>query len=190
MRKSKKTHDKLFVMAEKFLASTSLKYAYINFFEKATLEEFKMVDIKEKDNILHAGCGSLPNTLISLGKNFKANYFGIDIDPEAVEIAKKVVNEYKLDNVIIEEGDAFTYPLKKFDVIIVSFGLNAKKEFFERLKNETKNDVKIIYRKQWDFLDFIYGRKDEIPDGFRIMAYHKRRDFIKSYLLEKVKSEK
>jgi len=172
-------------MVEKFLASTPLKHAYINFFEKATLEEFEMVGIKENNNILHAGCGSLPNTLISLARNFKANYFGIDIDPEAVEIAKKVVNEYKLDNVIIEEGDAFTYPLKNFDVIIVSFGLNAERKFFERLKNEAKNGVKIIYRKQWDFLNFIYGTKDEIPEGFKMMTYHKRRDFIKSYLLEK-----
>ena len=77
-----------------------------------------MIDINEKNAILHIGCGPLPNTLITLAQHFKANYTGIDKNKEAVEIAKRIVKEYEL-NIKIEEGDAISYALKKFDIIIV-----------------------------------------------------------------------
>lgn len=185
MQKSKRVHDKFFIFVEKFLSAMPFKKAYINFFEKATLEEFEMVEINENDKILHVGCGPLPNTLISLAKHIEAKYFGIDKDEEAVKIARKIINEYGL-NIKIEKGDAINYPLKDFDIIIVSYGVEPKEKIFERLKNDTKENVRIILRKQWDFMDSIYGKRKIIPDGFKVMAYKKRRDFLKSYLLEKV----
>jgi len=184
MQKSKRIHDYLFIFLEKYLSSLPLRHAYIKFFEKATLEEFEMIDINEKNAILHIGCGPLPNTLITLAQHFKANYTGIDKNKEAVEIAKRIVKEYEL-NIKIEEGDAISYPLKKFDIIIVSYGVEPKEKVFERLREETKENVKIILRKQWDFMDAIYGR-NIIPEGFKVISYKKRRDFLKSYLLTKV----
>ncbi len=182
---SKKIHDKLFILIEKLLSSTFLKHAYIKFFERATLEEFEMVGINRNDKVIHIGCGALPNTLISLAKNIPANYVGIDRDRESVRIAKKIVERYKIKNVKIEEGDALNYPIQDFDLIIVSFGVEPKEKVFERIRKEAKKNAKIIYRKQWDFMDKIYGRKDFLPNGFKIISYHKRRDFIKSYLLVK-----
>jgi len=186
MQKSKRLHDQLFIITEKILSSTLLRRAYINFFEKSILEEFEMVNIGSNDKILHVGCGALPNTLISLAKNIAAHYIGIDKDKEAVEIAKKIVAEYGLKNVEIEQGDALHYPFKEFDIIIISFGVEPKEKVFDRLKKETKEDVRIVFRKTWDFMDVIYGRKYFLPTGFKIVAFHNRRDFIKSYLLKKV----
>lgn len=185
MQKSKKMHDKFFILIEKLLSSTFLKHVYIKFFERATLEEFEMVEIRKSDKVIHIGCGPLPNTLVSLAKNIPAHYVGIDRDEEAVKIGKKIVQEYGLKNVLIERGDALEYPIHDFDFIIVSFGVEPKEKVFDRLRKEMKNNAKIIYRKQWDFMDKIYGRKDFIPDGYKIVSVHKRRDFIKSYLLVK-----
>ncbi|KAA0010163.1 MAG: class I SAM-dependent methyltransferase [Thermoplasmata archaeon] len=184
MQKSKRMHDRLFIFLEKYLSSLPFRHAYIKFFEKATLEEFKMVGISIDDNVLHVGCGALPNTLITLAKHIKASYVGIDRDEEAVETAKKIVEEYGLENVEVERGDALDYPIKDFDVIIISFGVEPKEKVFERIREEGKEGVKIVYRKQWDFMDVIYGRKDFLPSGFKIVAEHNRRDFIKSYLLK------
>lgn len=180
----KKWHDKLFIFTEKFLSSSILGDAYIKFFERATLEEFEMVDICEDDEVLHIGCGALPNTLISLAKNIPAHYTGIDRDEEAVEIARRVVRRYNLTNVRIEYGDAMDYPLNGYDLIIISFGVGEEEKVFERIRREAKEGAKVIYRKQWDFMNRIYKRED-VPTGFKIMAVHKRRDFIKSYLLTK-----
>ena len=186
MQKSKRLHDYMFIVTEKILSSSILRHAYIKFFERATLEEFEMVEIGEEDKVLHVGCGPLPNTLVTLAKHIKAAYVGIDKDGEAVEIARKIVSEYGLKNVEIEEGDAAYYPLKDFDVIIISFGVEPKEIIFKRLMEETKKGVRVVFRKTWDFMDAIYGRKIEVPNGFKIVAHHNRRDLIKSYLLKKV----
>ncbi len=185
MQKSKRLHDRMFIFAEKFLSTSVLRHAYIKFFEKATLEEFEMVGIGKEDRILHVGCGPLPNTLITLASYTKAEYVGIDRDREAVKIARNIVKEYGLNNVKIEIGDAAKYPFKEFDVIIISFGVEPKEIVFKRLKEETKKGVRVVFRKTWDFMDVIYGRKIEVPEGFKIVAHHNRRDLIKSYLLKK-----
>lgn len=187
MHSSKKMHDRMFIKIEKIFSSSFLRNAYIKFFERATMEEFEMVGIEESDRVIHIGCGPLPNTLISLARNIPARYTGIDIDEEAVEIARDMIKKYGIENVAIEKGDALSYPLNNFDVIIISYGVEPKEEVFKRLRDETKNDVRIVYRKQWDFMDFIYGVREIVPSGFRIKDFHKRRDMIKSYLLEKVR---
>jgi len=187
MHGSKRFHDKMFIRMEKMLSASFLRRAYINFFERATLEEFEMVGIGEDEKALHIGCGPLPNTLITLARNVPAEYVGIDRDEEAVKIAGRVVEEYGLKNVSIERGDALSYPLADFDIIIISYGVEPKDKVFQRLKDETKENVRIVYRKQWDFMDTIYGVKEMVPEGFKIKAFHRRRDMIKSYLLEKVR---
>ncbi|MEM1513728.1 MAG: class I SAM-dependent methyltransferase [Candidatus Thermoplasmatota archaeon] len=180
---TKKLHDHMFIFAEKLLSKFFSK-AYINFFERAIIEEFKMVGIKENDKLIHIGCGPLPNTLISLAKNIKAKYVGIDKDKEAVEIAKKIVEKYALD-IKIEEGNALNYPINDFDIIVVSFGVEPRNQVFERIRKDCKKNARIVFRKQWDFLDAIFGKKD-LPDGFEVISQHKRRDFIKSYLLKPI----
>lgn len=186
MEKQKRAHNSFFIKIEKHLSNTFLKYAYINFFDKATIEEFGIVEIQPNHKILHIGCGSLPNTLVSLARFHNANFVGIDIDNESITNALTLIKKYNLTNVKIEYGDALDYPLNNFDTIIISYGVEPKQVIFKRLIEETSNDVSIIYRKQWDFLDFIYGEKNIIPNGLKIVRTHKRRDFIKTYLLKKV----
>lgn len=177
----KHLHDKLFILFEKFLHN--FHHAYINLYEKMTMEEFQMVNIKPSDRVIHIGCGPIPNTLVILAKNIPANYIGIDRDIQAVEMAREIVKKYNL-NIKVEYGDALKYPIKDFDVIIISFGVEPHNKIFERIKNDAKEDARIIYRKQYDFLDFIYGKRS-IPEGFKVISEHKRRDMIKSYLLKK-----
>ena len=178
----KHLHDNAFIIFEKFIKP--FHRAYINLYEKMTLEEFEMVKIKPTDNILHIGCGPIPNTLIILAKNIPAKYTGIDRDREAVKMAREMVQKYGLD-VKIEYGDALTYPIDSYDVIIVSYGVEPYEKVFDRIRKEMKKDAVVIYRKQWDFMDFIY-KKRGVPSGFRIVGEHKRRDLIKSYMLKAI----
>ncbi|KAA0004824.1 MAG: class I SAM-dependent methyltransferase [Thermoplasmata archaeon] len=179
--RSKSMHDHAFITLEKFLKP--FHRAYINLYEKMTLEEFQMVPINENSKVIHIGCGPIPNTLIILAKNIPANYVGIDRNKEAVKMAREMVKKYGLD-VKIEYGDALTYPIVDYDVIIVSYGVEPYEKVFDRIKRDMKEGAVVVYRKQWDFMDFIY--KKGLPSGFKIVAQHKRRDLIKSYLLKKV----
>lgn len=186
MQKNKRMHDRIFISVEKKLSSSLLRHAYINFFERATLEEFSISKIEKDESVLHIGCGSLPNTLVSLGRNIQAHFVGIDRDSESVAIAKRTIDIYKLSNVSIQEGDAMSYPLDPFDVIIMSFGVEPKEAVFARIHRDMRYDTRLVFRKQWDVLDFLYGRDAYCPHGFSIEATHNRRDMLKSYLLKKV----
>lgn len=186
MQKGKGMHDRLFIKMEKLFSASFLRHAYVKFFERATLEEFHMVDIQKNDAVLHIGCGPLPNTLISLARHSDATYVGIDRDPESVTIARRMVHEYHLNNVTIEHGDAMHYPLNIFDFIIISFGVEPKEEIFERMRHEMSDEALVIYRKQRGFMDALYGRRDFIPEGFEVVDAHHRRDMLTSYLLKKI----
>jgi len=186
-KKSKSFHDFALRTLEKILSANFFGRLYTKFFEKMTLDEFEMVEIKKEHKILHVGCGAVPNTLLILAGNMEAHFVGIDRDKKAVEKAREMVKKYGLDEKIkIEKGDAMLYPLSDFDVIIISLGVEPREKVFERIKNETRNDAKVVARKPWDFMDKIYGKKEFIPNGFKIVKTFNRQDFIKSMLLTKV----
>lgn len=183
--KSKSVHDLLLRSFEKVVATTVLGTLYTRFFEKMTLEEFSMVDIRPHHRVLHIGCGGVPNTLLILGRHVEASYVGIDRDPEAVWRARAMVERRGLAHrITVEQGDALTYPLNGFDLIVVSLGVEPRKEVFARIGEEAPQAA-VIARKPWDFMDRIYGREEGIPRGFEVVDVFHRQDFIKSMLLKK-----
>lgn len=185
-KKSKGMHDFLLRSMEKIFATNFFGKVYTKFFEKMTLDEFKMVNIKQKEKILHIGCGAVPNTLLILAKHFDAFFVGIDRDAKAVEKAREMVKKYGLENKIkIERGEAISYPVSNFDVIVISLGVEPKEEVFERIRSEMKGGARVVARKPWDFMDVIYGRKGFTPNGFKVINTFNRQDFIKSMLLER-----
>ncbi len=184
-KKSKGMHDVMLRTIEKFFATNMLGRVYTKFFEKMTLDEFQMVKIGEKEKILHIGCGAVPNTLLILATYFNASFVGIDKDKKAVKKAREMVKKYGLEKKIkIEKGEAISYPISTFDVIIISLGVEPREKVFERIRKEMKNGTRIIARKPWDFMDAIYGRKEFIPNGFKIIKTFHRSDFIRSMLLK------
>jgi predicted O-methyltransferase YrrM len=184
-KKSKGMHDFVLRMMEKFFAINFLGRIYTKFFEKMTLNEFKIAEIKENDNILHIGCGAVPNTLLILGSHYNASFVGIDRDKEAVKKARQMVKRYGLEKRIkINGGEAISYPLLTFDILIISLGVEPLEKVFERVRNEMKHGSRIVARKPWDFMDIIYGRKEFIPQGFKVINIVNRPDFIKSVLLK------
>jgi len=183
-KKSKSFHDIMLRTIEKIISTNFFGRLYTKFFEKMTLDEFKMVGIEKENKVLHVGCGAVPNTLLILAGNMEAHFVGIDRDKKAVEKAREMVKKYGLEKKItIEKGDAITYPFSNFDVIIISLGVEPREKVFERIRNEARDDAKIVARKPWDFMDKIYGKKEFIPNGFKIVKTFNRQDFIKSMLL-------
>ncbi|MDD3493954.1 MAG: class I SAM-dependent methyltransferase [Candidatus Thermoplasmatota archaeon] len=184
-KKSKGAHDVLLRTFEKAVATNFLGSVYTKFFEKMTLEEFAMVDIQPRHRVLHIGCGGVPNTLLILGNHVDASYTGIDRDRAAVRRARAMVERQGLTRrVTIEQGDALTYPLADFDLIVVSLGVEPRERVFARIREEVPGAA-VIARKPWDFMDRIYGRDAFIPRGFEVVDVFHRQDFIKSMLLKK-----
>ncbi|RLF41638.1 MAG: hypothetical protein DRN17_08505, partial [Thermoplasmata archaeon] len=62
-KKSKSFHDIMLRTIEKIISTNFFGRLYTKFFEKMTLDEFKMVGIEKENKVLHVGCGAVPNTL-------------------------------------------------------------------------------------------------------------------------------
>ncbi len=185
-KKSKGFHDIMLRTLEKILSVVFFGKVYTKFFEKMTMAEFEMVDIKRSYRVLHVGCGAVPNTILILAKNVGASFVGIDRDKKAVERARDMVGRYGLGKKIhIDNGNAVSYPFSGFDVIIISLGVEPREKVFKRIRDESGDNTKIIARKPWDSMDKIYGKEEFVPIGFKVVKTFNRQDFIKSMLLVK-----
>jgi predicted O-methyltransferase YrrM len=183
-RKSKNFHDVVLRGFEKTISATFIGTIYTAFFRQMTLREFQMACIQPEHRVLHVGCGSVPNTLLILAEVWPASYVGIDRDGVAVDRAQSMVQQYGLkQRVRIAEDDALTVDYSSFDLIILSLGVEPREAILAAMCESMQSDAKIVARKPWDFMDRLYGRKEFIPQGFRVVDVFHRPDFIKSMLL-------
>ena len=131
---------------------------YENNISKEYEREGKLFNISESKNILHIGCGSYPVTAITLAKYNGSQVVGIDTDPRAIKLATKVINKKKLqDKIRINLGDGRTYPLDKFDTIIISSCSIPKIEILKYIFKKAKLNCKIIVRE-------LYGISKAVVD--------------------------
>ena len=182
-------HNALIGFFEKLLwKSNLLSRLYIAFFKRMTIKEFSIAQIPEDGKVLVIGCGSLPHTMIILGLEKNWRLTGIDIDKDAVNKAKSLVNKYKLKREIeIIEEDGLTVDLSGYDLIVISFDVKPKAKILERLLKDMDEKTCILYRTTWESFEKIYG-KDVITNNAAIEKTFYRSDFIKSLIL--TRSEK
>jgi len=156
---------------------------YTKVFEKMTIDEFAMVDLPEGTVILDIGCGSLPHSFISLSQARGWRFHGIDIDPVAVDNAKSIIQRFGLEDVItVEQANGLTYDVSSFDFIIMSHGVEPKRQMLERLGREMKPTAQVLYRTITEKLTKVYG-KEPIPENLHIIKYYDRIDGIRAILL-------
>ncbi len=131
---------------------------YENTLSKEYEKEGKLFNISDSKNILHIGCGSYPITAITLAKYNGGKVVAIDIDPRAIKLAAKVINSKKLqDKISIDQGDGRSYPIEKFDTIIISSCSIPKIEILNHIFKTAKINSKIIVRE-------IYGASKAVED--------------------------
>ncbi len=183
-KRKKRFLDHFIRSFEKFLSKHPfLSRGYTRFFWKMTVDEFSIVSLPEQSKILNIGCGSLPHTLFTLAVERGWKFIGIDIDPIAVQRAKKMVNYYKLSELItIKEGDGVQTDFSGFDMILVSHGVEPKYTVLEIIAKKIQPHCLIFYRTTWDSLDKVYG-DEPIPKSLCVKKTFNRIDGIKAYLL-------
>ena len=155
-----RTTSNYFWIVVDILSKDSKKIAKL--YKKSIGEEYKneckTLNISKGKKVLHIGCGSYPLTEMTLANLSEANIVGIDKNKKAVSRAKKVILKENLQNKIkIEQGNGVTYPVKDFDLIIVSGCALPKKEILNHLFKDSKKNCNIIIR------DF-EGTSDETLD--------------------------
>ncbi|MFH1100802.1 MAG: nicotianamine synthase family protein [Methanobacteriota archaeon] len=112
-------------------------------------KEYARLNITEKKHILHIGCGSYPLTAIILAKNNDAHSIvGIDNDTRAVTAAHTIItNKHLTDRIKIEHHTGQEYPLKTYDMIIVSSCSWPKLDIVDHVLTHAKKNCIIILRE-------------------------------------------
>jgi len=143
-----------------FVACKIKRFAkiYENTISKEYIREGELFKISEAKNILHIGCGSYPVTAITLAKLNGSKVVGIDTDEKAIRMANDVVNKNNLqDKISIDIGDGRSYPLEKFDTIIISGCSVPKIDILKHIFKSANINCKIIVRE-------IPGASDSVMD--------------------------
>ena len=164
--------DYEYIILEKIAYSFEiLSSNYLKLYDELIEKEISMAKITDDTNVLVIGCGSLPATTALIGLKIKANIVSIDCDAKAIKKAKIFLEKLNLkSNTTIEYADGLTYPIDKFDVIFVLYGVKKQKELLENLSQKIGKSKKIIYRTNQDSLDQLVGGTEFLSNLFSIDA--------------------
>ena len=146
--KLKKFVDLVFIIIEKILVKfRKLHPFYFDFYDEMTENEINLANISEDDTILHIGGGPIPATSILLAKKSGARVTSIDNNLRSVKQAISCVLEAGVaDKVQIQYAEANSFPVDKFDVIIISQGTRSYKELLQHISQSMKDDTRVIFR--------------------------------------------
>jgi hypothetical protein len=142
---------------------------YIERYRGMVESEAKIANLKENDKVIILGGGSLPLTALTYTKIFNAQCTCIDIDRQAVKTSKELIKHLNLQNKIdIHYGNAFDYPLKEYDLILVVCLLPKKKALAHVFKEN--NQAKIVFRSAIGLFKLWYGEtSDEDLSEYKIL---------------------
>lgn len=146
--KLKKYVDFAFVLAEKISVKlTKFLPHYLEFYEKMVDNEVVLANISKTDKVLHIGCGPIPATSILIAKKTGANVTGIDHNFYSIKQAIACLEQLNFsDKVEVRHAEAGIFPIKQFDLIIVSQGIKPCDTVLDHIAKSMKSGARIIYR--------------------------------------------
>ena len=188
--KLKKFIDLGFIVVEKILVKFRKLYPlYFDFYDEMTENEINLANISEDDIILHIGGGPIPVTSILLAKKSGVRVTSIDNSLRSVKQAISCVLEAGVaDKVQIQYAEANSFPVDKFDVIIVSQGTRSYKELLMYISQSMKDDARVIFRTSSSPSGKIVQKDLFLKDIFKIdkiVAQEKNGLLISILLLKK-----
>lgn len=140
--------DYVFILFEKIGCKFKIiSEIYLKLYEDIVTKEIALAQITQNDRILVIGSGSLPATPILIGRKTNAQIISIDKDEKAVKEATHYVRSENLDKTVtIECADGFTYPVERFTVIVVLYGVKHPAEILDHLADRIDQDTRVVYR--------------------------------------------
>ena len=146
--KLKKINDIGFIIIEKLVIKLNkLIPLYLDFYNNMIDNEIALADISVNNNVLHIGCGPIPATSILITKKTDAHVSCIDKNPKSVQQAQILLKKLGIaNNIQVFHAGALNYPLKEYDLIIISQGVKPYYEILNYISKFIENDTKVIFR--------------------------------------------
>lgn len=185
----KKIVDYMFELVEKItMKLEKLLPLYSRYYEDLIDNEIRLAKISSLTRVVHIGCGSIPSTSILIAKKTGANVVGIDKNPHAVEKARYCINKLGFDDKIqIKHADAVNFPIKEFDVIVISHGVESRDKILRNISKSIKENTVVIFRTFSTNLGELAKYDAFLNDIFDVndIARHKRHGLVISVSLSK-----
>ncbi|HDD56971.1 MAG TPA: hypothetical protein ENF43_00435 [Thermoplasmatales archaeon] len=129
--------------------------------EKIILDELEMVKPAPTDKILFIGCGLNPLTPMVLYKNTENVIETIDKSRLVVKLAKHLIDRRKLsDRIVVRYGDGQTFPVDKYDVIIIASNVFPIEGILENIWKNMKPTAKVVCRSIKNDIEALLNRED------------------------------
>ncbi|WP_110114801.1 class I SAM-dependent methyltransferase [Bacillus sp. CGMCC 1.16541] len=134
--------------AMKLLEGQKGKTDYFQNIESCIEEEFGQFEVTSSSKVLLVGSGAFPMTPLLIARRTGAEVIGIDIDDEAIELGRRVVQELgeglpiQLERVTVEELPT----IHDMTHIIFSSTVNCKYDILDQLHTLTNDDVVVAMR--------------------------------------------
>jgi protein-L-isoaspartate O-methyltransferase len=147
------------------------KFIYFKNYLDLVKDEVPLARVKETDKVLFVGSGALPLTSIIMSKVTGCKSYCFDIDKEACDLSKKLVEKIGLDNsVFIINKDGRDADLSEFNVIIIASLVEAKRELTSKIVKENISG-RVVIRS---------------AEGIRILLYDKvKNEELKGLIIKK-----
>lgn len=120
---------------------------YLKYYDDIVDKEINIANISSSDKVLHIGGGSVPSTSILIAKKTGATVIGIDRNSHSVKEANLCIHLFNLDGMVqIKNAEALNFPVRNFDVIIVSQGIEPRDKILKYVSQSMKDDARVIFR--------------------------------------------
>jgi precorrin-6B methylase 2 len=187
--KLKKFIDLEFIIIEKIVAKLNkLHPLYLDFYGEMIENEINLAKISKDDKILHIGCGTIPATSILIAKKTGAQVTGIDNNSRSVNQALYYLSKFKLsDKVKIKHAETNKFPVKKFDLIIISQGIKPCNVILDYVAQSMRYDARVIFRTNSSTSGELNQNDTFLKDIFKVgkIISHKKNGLLISILLNK-----
>ncbi|XAP98015.1 D-histidine (S)-2-aminobutanoyltransferase CntL [Staphylococcus aureus] len=165
------------IRARRLLDGQASTTGYFDNIEHCIDEEFGQCSIASHDKLLLVGSGAYPMTLIQVAKETGASVIGIDIDPQAVDLGRRIVNVLapNEDITITDQKVSELKDIKDVTHIIFSSTIPLKYSILEELYDLTNENVVVAMR----FGDgikaiFNYPSQETAEDKWQCVNKHMR----------------
>lgn len=121
---------------------------YIHMLSNSVKKELQQLCINNHSRVLFIGSGAFPTSALTIAKETGAEVMGLDIDIEAVKLAKKVAKVSGLESMVnfsSESLDELAFVKEATHIIIASLVKN-KLEVLDGLKENINTNTKVILR--------------------------------------------
>lgn len=164
-------------MEKRISFSELLINLYKKYYKKIVDYEIEIADIKDNDKVLCIGGGPIPCTALRIAKMTRSEIHIIDMDDEAVQRAKRVIEKAGLkDRIFVKTGNGEEIDPENFDVIHIALQVKPKELVLENILNKSKKGTRIVVRMPKERKKFFYSN---ISNKFLTL----RKDCIKNYNL-------